>query len=148
MVCSCVLSGRGGRWRTALSKASTDGLRDESLNVEWFTTLSQAREKLADWRSHYNHQRPHSSLTIVHQRHLQASTEAGQRASPFLFRMANGEPRQGFALPAIAALDPAHRLPEHGYNQGEALLRIAQTRDSLLSFWSNFQARQTGSGGT
>ena len=50
-------------------------------------------------------------------------------------------------MPADAALDPARRLPEDDYHQGEALFRIAQTRDSLLSLWSDFQARQSGSGG-
>jgi len=37
-------------------------LRDESLNVEWFSSLEDARQKLAKFREHYNHQRPHSSL--------------------------------------------------------------------------------------
>ncbi len=37
-------------------------LRDECLNVEWFPTLDDARQKLAKFREHYNHQRPHSSL--------------------------------------------------------------------------------------
>src|SRR5258708_29354001 len=45
------------------------------------------------------------------------------------------------------ALDPPRRLPEDIQYQGEALLRIAQTRGSLLSLWSDFQARKTGSGG-
>ena len=56
----------------------------------------------------------------------------------------NGRPRQGCASPAAAALDPACRLSEDTYDKGEALLRIAKTRDSLLSLWSDFQARQTG----
>jgi putative transposase len=37
-------------------------LRDECLNVEWFTSLDEAREKLAAWRHHYDHTRPHSAL--------------------------------------------------------------------------------------
>jgi putative transposase len=37
-------------------------LRDECLNVEWFPTLEHARERLAAWRHHYNHERPHSGL--------------------------------------------------------------------------------------
>ncbi len=37
-------------------------LRDECLNVEWFSTLEDARQKLAKFREHYNQQRPHSSL--------------------------------------------------------------------------------------
>lgn len=37
-------------------------LRDECLNVEWFSTLDDARQKLAQFREHYNQQRPHSAL--------------------------------------------------------------------------------------
>lgn len=37
-------------------------LRDECLNVEWFSSLGDARQKLAKFREHYNHERPHSSL--------------------------------------------------------------------------------------
>lgn len=37
-------------------------LRDEGLNVEWFSSLDDARRKLAKFREHYNHQRPHSAL--------------------------------------------------------------------------------------
>jgi putative transposase len=37
-------------------------LRDECLNVEWFESLEDARQKLAKFREHYNHQRPHSAL--------------------------------------------------------------------------------------
>ena len=37
-------------------------LRDECLNVEWFASLEDARRKLAEFREHYNHQRPHSAL--------------------------------------------------------------------------------------
>ena len=37
-------------------------LRDECLNVEWFSSLDDAQQKLAKFREHYNHQRPHSAL--------------------------------------------------------------------------------------
>ena len=37
-------------------------LRDECLNVSWFENLWDARQKIASWREHYNHDRPHSSL--------------------------------------------------------------------------------------
>ena len=37
-------------------------LRDECLNVEWFTSLEDARRQLATWRYHNNHERPHSAL--------------------------------------------------------------------------------------
>ena len=42
---------------------SFDGrLRDEFLNVQWFALLEDARQKLARFRQHYNHHRPHSAL--------------------------------------------------------------------------------------
>jgi putative transposase len=37
-------------------------LRDECLNANWFTSLSDARRKIENWRQDYNQQRPHSSL--------------------------------------------------------------------------------------
>ena len=37
-------------------------LRDECLNTEWFSSLEDARQKLAKFREHYNHQRPHRWL--------------------------------------------------------------------------------------
>jgi hypothetical protein len=37
-------------------------LRDECLNVEWFTSLDDAQQKLPKFREHYNQQRPHSAL--------------------------------------------------------------------------------------
>jgi hypothetical protein len=37
-------------------------LRDECLNVEWFTSLDDARQKLTTFRAHYNCERPHSAL--------------------------------------------------------------------------------------
>ena len=37
-------------------------LRDECLNMEWFTSLGEARATLETWRLDYNQLRPHSSL--------------------------------------------------------------------------------------
>ena len=37
-------------------------LRDECLNVSWFTSLEDARRKLKRWREEYNQDRPHSAL--------------------------------------------------------------------------------------
>lgn len=36
--------------------------RDECLNVNWFLSLEDAREKIEAWREEYNRYRPHSSL--------------------------------------------------------------------------------------
>jgi putative transposase len=123
-------------------------LRDECLNVEWFTSLHEAREKLAAWRDHYNHQRPHSALddrapSVFASLHGITPTHSALSRS----NKPNVEPRQGFASPAVAALDPARRLPQDIQYQGEALFRLAHSQDSLLSLWSDFQARKSGSGG-
>jgi putative transposase len=37
-------------------------LRNECLNMEWFTSLREARQVIEEWRSEYNQFRPHSSL--------------------------------------------------------------------------------------
>jgi putative transposase len=36
--------------------------RDECLNMNWFSSLSIAREIIEEWRIEYNQERPHSSL--------------------------------------------------------------------------------------
>ena len=40
-------------------------LRDECLNTNWFTRLSDARRKIETLRQDYNQQRPHSSLEYL-----------------------------------------------------------------------------------
>ena len=37
-------------------------LRDGCLNQHWFKDLAEARQIIRDWKHHYNHERPHSSL--------------------------------------------------------------------------------------
>ncbi|KWE54314.1 hypothetical protein WT51_03640, partial [Burkholderia territorii] len=40
-------------------------LRDECLNVHWFTSLADAREQIERWRIEYNESRPHRALGEV-----------------------------------------------------------------------------------
>lgn len=120
-------------------------LRDECLNVSWFSSLTDANRKLTSWRSHYNEQRPHSALddrppAVFAKLHQQPGTRFALKT----VRTASVNLRQGSATPAKAALDPDRHLPEDNLYEGEALLRIAQSRDSLLSIWSDWKARQTG----
>ena len=35
--------------------------KDEYLNINWFLSLDDAREKIEEWRRDYNDWRPHSS---------------------------------------------------------------------------------------
>lgn len=37
-------------------------LRDECLNLHYFTSLEHARQIIEEWRIDYNTERPHSSL--------------------------------------------------------------------------------------
>lgn len=51
--------------------------RDECLNLHWFLSLDDAREKIKAWRKEYNEYRPHSSLSgltpaSVYEQHQQA----------------------------------------------------------------------------
>lgn len=36
--------------------------RDECLNLNWFLSMKDARQKINAWRKEYNRERPHSSL--------------------------------------------------------------------------------------
>jgi putative transposase len=40
-------------------------LRQECLNESWFMSLEDAREKVKEWRRHYNQERPHGALGNV-----------------------------------------------------------------------------------
>jgi putative transposase len=122
-------------------------LRDECLNVSWFRSLPDAQRQLAAWRTHYNELRPHSALDdrspeAFRKVHLQQSAE---RSALITSNKASDGPRQGTATPAKAALDPSPHLPEDVHYEGEALFRIARSRDPLLSLWSDWNARQSGS---
>ena len=123
-------------------------LRDEALNVEWFSSLDDARRKLAVWRHDYNHRRPHSSLNDRAPAEFAKlhRTSDQRRFALSTVSKAVGNSCQGFASPAIAALDSSPRPPLRNLDQSEAPLRIAQTRGSLSSLWSAWRARFTGPG--
>lgn len=101
-------------------------LRDECLNVEWFSSLRDAREKLSRWRMHYNQQRPHSVLADrTPASFASAYAASAQRFSLNHRNRACGESRQGFASPAKnAALDPILHQP---YGSGG---QVTETRRS------------------
>jgi putative transposase len=124
-------------------------LRDECLNVEWCNSLAQARQILSKWRSHYNEQRPHSALAdrapASFARQYAAVVE---RSALITLDRASRSPRQGFASPAHAALDPVSRLPEDDSYQGEALFEIAHSKNTLVGIWSQSNARKSGPGDT
>lgn len=52
----------GQPWKNGFIESFHDKFRDECLQREWFSSLLDAQVVIADWRLHYNIQRPHSSL--------------------------------------------------------------------------------------
>jgi len=46
----------------AFIESFNGSFRDECLNVNWFLSIEDAREKIESWRKDYNGFRPHSSL--------------------------------------------------------------------------------------
>ncbi len=49
----------------AFIEAFNGRFRAECLNQHWFLTLADAREKVEDWRSYYNEERPHGAIGNV-----------------------------------------------------------------------------------
>lgn len=52
----------GSPWENGYNESFNGRLRDECLNGELFYSLKEAQVIIEDWREHYNHIRPHSSL--------------------------------------------------------------------------------------
>lgn len=52
----------GSPWENGYVESFNGKLRDELLDREVFTTLTEARVLIEQWRQEYNHIRPHSSL--------------------------------------------------------------------------------------
>ncbi len=52
----------GSPWENGYVESFNGKLRDEILNREIFTTLTEAKVLIEQWRMEYNHIRPHSSL--------------------------------------------------------------------------------------
>jgi putative transposase len=46
----------------AFIEAFNARLRAECLNASWFLSLADARQRIEEWRCHYNEERPHSAL--------------------------------------------------------------------------------------
>ncbi len=39
--------------------------RAECLNQHWFRDMDEAKKIIDEWRHHYNHERPHSTLSYM-----------------------------------------------------------------------------------
>jgi putative transposase len=51
--------------------------RDECLNDNWFSTLHEAKVRIAAWRKDYNHSRPHSALGYLTPAEFAAQRKSG-----------------------------------------------------------------------
>ena len=59
--------------------------RDECLNINWFLSLEDAREKIEEWRRDYNDWRPHSSLdNLTPSEYLEKQDTRNSVISPIL----------------------------------------------------------------
>ena len=62
----------GSPWQNGEVESFTGTLRDEGLNPEIFTTLTEAQILIERWRREYNQVRPHSALALAHLRRRQS----------------------------------------------------------------------------
>ena len=69
----------------ALVESFNGTLRDECLNINWFLSMEDAREKIERWRVDYNEFRPHSSLgDLTPQQFAEQNTTRPQRQESLL----------------------------------------------------------------
>lgn len=52
----------GKPWQNGTTESFNGKFRDECLSMEWFRNRVEAKAVIDEWRQHYNHIRPHSSL--------------------------------------------------------------------------------------
>ncbi len=53
----------GKPWQNGTAESFNGKFRDECLSMEWFRVRQEAKAVIESWREHYNHVRPHSSLS-------------------------------------------------------------------------------------
>jgi transposase InsO family protein len=82
----------GSPWENGYNESFNGRLRDELLNGEIFYTLKEAQVITEQWRHHYNHIRPHSSLGYKPPAPLARMKEAASaqcKAAPASFMLPN-----------------------------------------------------------
>lgn len=52
----------GAPWQNGYAESFNSRLRDEFLEMNYFNTMTEAKELARRWKEHYNHKRLHSSL--------------------------------------------------------------------------------------
>jgi len=73
----------------ALIESFNGSFRDECLNIHWFLSLDDARQKIEQWRQDYNRFRPHSALGNITPEEF-AERASHSRKSLFLTGTAKG----------------------------------------------------------
>lgn len=68
----------GKPWENGTDESFNGRFRDECLNQEWFRNRREARTVIEDWRHHYNHVRPHSSLGYMTPNEFKATSTPNQ----------------------------------------------------------------------
>jgi len=94
----------GAPWQNGYAESFHSRLRDELLNAELFTSVTEAKHLATQWRLEYNHRRPHSSLGYV-----APATYAASLAEPAL--RAGAAPRP--STPAQQAKEPSTQTLIH-----------------------------------
>jgi putative transposase len=68
----------GKPWQNGTCESFNGKFRDECLSVEWFRSRDEAKALIAAWRTHYNEDRPHSSLGNLTPSHYAAKLACGE----------------------------------------------------------------------
>jgi len=76
----------------AFIESFNGSFRDECLNVNWFLSMDDAKEKIEAWRKEYNEFRPHSSLgDLTPEEFARKTGNADQENSRIFFSLAGTE---------------------------------------------------------
>ena len=82
----------GSPWENGYVESFHSRFRDECLSCEEFTTLNEAQEITGQWRSTYNHRRPHSSLSGLTPAEFAASCSASTPVATLPTLKRNNQP--------------------------------------------------------
>ena len=108
-------------------------LRDECLNAEVFFDIADARLKLEQWQTDFNHCRPHSSLDDRTPAEFRSVAVADRPFAPSTVRKTVSTPCQGFAHAGqkSPALDRPPRLPEEPRTRAKGTSEASEILEAL-----------------
>jgi len=120
----------------AFIEAFNGRFRAECLNTHWFLTLADAREKLEDWRSYYNEDRPHGA--IGNKPPASLMTPAGASSPPAWQNPENSTFRRKGAHTSSScqqAVDPDFLRPHNFQGSHEHIWRSQLPRLQEEGYW-------------